>query len=256
MRAALLLLTLAACKGGGEEDSTPAVQPTVSIEAPADGSSYTTLDPVPLSVVASADGQAVDITRATWTIGDRQVVGESGEVTGLAAGSWTVKVDAVVDGKTLSDQVAITVTEAADTDTDSGLDSETGDTNIDTAAGVLYDYTGVLNATVVYDGQYGHYEDTCQNGRLDFVVWKDHSITGSGECNVFDTDLPFAMDGLLGGGVVKGHLVMSNNGKDYPLDYSGTGNGGQTLSASFGQTWRDGGDSLSIEGGWRADPQQ
>lgn len=85
-----------------------------------------------------------------------------------------------------------------------------------------------------------------------------NSIEGTGTCTWVtdwgDLDMLFMIDGVADSGALSGNLTLEYEGESYPTPYTGTGNVGSALSASFDETYNVSGSSLRIAGTWSADP--
>ncbi|MES2639822.1 MAG: hypothetical protein V4850_10075 [Myxococcota bacterium] len=247
MRSSVLfvsLLALAACTGGsddtGDKDrpgkETEEKEVTLTIAAPADGREFDADEAVPLQVTAKRGSRATDITSASWTIGGWTGQGVSTEATGLPSGAHTVSVDAVVGGETYTATVDITVLEPAIT---------------------FWTYSGVLEADVTLESDFGDFDDHC-TAPITFTI-DQGTVSGGGQCMVFsdfvDDPLVFTMEGTVRGGTISGALVISSDDGDARTPFEGTGTAGNPLTASFDETHRSSDGSLRIAGSWTATAQ-
>lgn len=246
----LLLLPLAACTGDDDEDQDegedkPAA--TLTIDAPTDGATFEEGDAVTLSVSAARGQRAVEVTRATWTIGDWTGQGAATTAQGLAAGSHTVSVEAIVEGDTLTGSVGIEVLEAQDT----GDSGDTGDTGSGTETG----YTGTMQAVATIDSDdYGTFDDNC-NGPINFGVTDSGQVAGTGSCTIFDTDITFRMEGMARNGETRGDMILEYDGQEFATPWVGSGDVGGALTANFSATHRADGGSVTLDGSWTANPR-
>jgi hypothetical protein len=245
-----LFVLLLGCSGGSDDtgDTTDKPDATITIVSPTDGQVFAHGDSVPLEVKAKRGTHAVDVTRATWTIDDWTATGTTADATGLSDGAHTVSVEAVVEGTTLTSSVEITV-QAHEGDTDTDADT---DTDVD------FTYGGQLDANVTVDSpDYGTFDDTCSTP-ISFTL-DDHVIAGAGNCHVFDdfggVDIAFTMDGTVYGGTVDGALVMlKDDGSEARTPFTGTGNAGSQLTATFDGSFSSPDGSLRIQGSWTGSP--
>lgn len=235
----LFLSMLAACGGEEPADEKEKTGPaTLVVTSPEDGATFEHGVAVPLSVSATREGQDVDVTRVTWTIGDWTANGAEAEARDLDAGTYTVAVEAVVDGETLTGSVGIEVLPPEDT----------GPTE-------PVAYAGSMQTTVmVHTADYGDFDDAC-NGPVAFTVQPDGTLAGQGNCTAFDQDFVFAMEGQVRDGVTQGQLILTYDNQDYGTPWDGTGDVGGPLTANFDKTHSAGRDSIRIYGNWSASPQ-
>lgn len=209
---------------------------TLVVTSPEDGATFDFGAPVPLSVTATRGGQDVEVSRVTWTIGTWTANGATAEARDLDAGTYTVAVQADVDGQTLTGSVGIEVLEPE-------------------VPAEPVPYSGSMQAQVlVHTADYGDFEDQC-NGPVSFVVRPDGTVAGQGNCTAFDQDFVFAMEGQVANGVTQGQLILSYDGQDYGTPWDGTGDVGGPLAADFDKTHSSGRDSIRIYGNWSATPQ-
>jgi hypothetical protein len=255
MRFASWLLLLAACGGSsGEEKEEEKKMPlTVTIVSPDDGGSYPRNEPLALEVKALRGGHEVDVTRASWTIGDWSAVGSPIEASNLSEGEQTVTVEVLADGDSVTASVTVTVTgREGDTDTDTDADTDT-DTSAD------YHYAGTLEAEVVLStNDYGDFDDHCSAPIT--AALTGATLTGGGQCTIFedfDVDpMIFTLDGTVHNGNNNGDLVMTDtDGAEQRTPYTGTGDPGTPLQATFDNTFRSTDGSLRIYGSWTATVQ-
>lgn len=249
MRSAVLLvslLALSACTGGSSDDTGDKDRPgketeekvvTITIAAPADGREFEAEEAVPLQVNAKRGSRATDITSATWTIGGWTGQGVSTEATGLPSGAHTVSVDAVVGGETYTATVDITVKEPAIT---------------------FWTYSGVLEADVTLESDFGDFDDHC-TAPITFTI-DSGTVVGGGQCMVFDDlgvedPLVFTLEGTVRGGNITGALVTAADGEEARTPFEGTGTAGNPLTATFDTTHRSSDGSIRIAGSWSATAQ-
>lgn len=243
LRSLLPALALLAC-GTSEPGDTggSGASIVVSIDSPADGDRFDWDESITLEVSAKTGPKAADIGAVTWTVADREVRGESTEISDLDPGDYTVNVDVVFEREHYEASVDITVLEKP---TDTG----------DTGSGGPGTYAGSMATHVWYDGEFGTFDGDCP-GTVNFTVSEAGVIDGTGHCTLDgEYAMDFLLDGNQGGGEISGALIGVIDGQEVRTPYTGTGKDGETFSASYDKTFRDGGDSIRIEGTWTAEPQ-
>jgi hypothetical protein len=233
------------CSGSGDTDKEPAEkagEAALAIVSPADGDTFEAGTDVALEVEGTVDGRAVEAKQVAWTVGDWTGTGASTSASGLPPGTYTVSVEASVDGTTLTDSVSIEVTRPE------------GDADTDTDADADLSYAGTLEADVYIESDNFDIDDHC-SAALAFLVDGLGGLAGSATCNVFDTDIPFTIEGRAQDGVVTGNLVMTYDGEEGRTPFTGTGDPGTPMQATFDSTFTSSDGSLRIAGSWSAVPQ-
>lgn len=243
---ALLLLApalLPACgskDGGG--DTGPKPELTVLVNAPTPAGTYYSNEPVPFEVIARVDGSPVDIDSATWSLDDgaQTATGATGTFDPVAPGEHTVHIEAHVGSQTGYRDVSFTVSAPeADADTDADADTQ---------------YLGTVDANIDYHGSYGDFGSPCP-GTMRFAVSSAGTLTGTGTCRADAYDFPFDLEGMVTGGTVTGNLIMTSNGTEVRTPFTGHGNVGSALTATYDTTHTDAGESVRVYGSWTAEPQ-
>lgn len=248
LRTLLPLLVLFGCASPEEEDSAggPDVAITVSIDSPSDGDRFDWDESITLEVSAKEGQKKVDLGAVTWTVDDREIRGESAEVSDLDPGEYTVEVDVVVSGEHYGSNIDITVKDKPE---------DTGHDTGDTGSGGPGTYVGTMSTHVWYDGEYGKFDGDCP-GSVNLTVSTSGVIDGTGRCSLDGQyDMDFRIDGTQSGSSISGTLVAESDGTEYRTPYTGTGKEGGHFAAEYDKTFQTGGDSLRIAGTWAADPQ-
>ena len=244
----VVLLTLGCAPSSDATDTGSAGgQPvTLTITSPKDGATFEWDEDVSLEVSAKQGREEVKLGAVTWTLGDLDLHGESATASNLDAGDYDVEVDAVVDGEHYTESVSITVDEKPK-DTGGG---DTGHNPGDTV------YAGTMSSHVWYDGQFGKFDGECP-GTVNVTIATDNQITGTGYCNLDGQyDMNYTLDGKLAGdNTISGNLTANVDGTEYKTPYDGKKKGDGSLTASYDKTFKDGGDSLRIQGTWDATEQ-
>jgi hypothetical protein len=223
--------------GGTKEPGGGAGAAALEIASPTDGSEWDLGEAVPLEVTATKAGRDLTPQDVVWTIGAWTGNGRSTEAEGLLPGEHTVTVEATVDGASLSASVGITVTGPPE---------------------VAYEGRLTAEYTVTADGF--ELSDACQ-GPVSFTVLAAGTLSGSGsarcQSDFDDFDLPFTMEGTLGGGVLQGSLLFTlDDGSTERTPFQGTGNyNAGDLTASFDNTFTSADGSLRFNGSFTASPR-
>lgn len=246
------LFALLSCSGkDGGDDSAPAAELTVLVNAPSPASTYYSNEPVPFEVVARLGGDPVDVSHATWSLDDgaQEKEGATGNFDAMSAGDHTVHVEVLASGNNASRDVTFTVS-APEGDADTDADTDT-DTDADATQ-----FIGTIDANIDYHGDFGDFGSPCP-GTLSFTLDAAHVIVGSGTCQTTDGgyDFPFTMDGSANAGDVSGNLVMTYDGTDALTPYTGHGGSQTTITANYDETFHSGSDTIRIYGSFSADPQ-
>lgn len=231
------------CSGSAATSSTGS-HPTVRIISPEDGAWFNVGDPVTFEAAANyEDGTEATIEDATWTAGSWTGKGVTVTTDALPAGVLDVKLEATVDGRTLTDGIQISVFATGGDDT--------GDTG---TANQGMTFAGSFDSTITYDGSYGHYEDDC-NGSVTFGISDDGTLDGAGSCSAFGYDFDFTVQGSVSGSDVRGDLTMQYNGQDLPpTPFRGQRSSPSHAEATFDKTHDvGGGDTVRGQGRFQAD---
>lgn len=243
---AVFLLSCAPAESDTGENESGAV--TIEIVSPEHGDSFEQGDSIHFEVSAKQGKESAKITSAVWTVGEDTFRGDSTDYGRLDNGNYTVKVEVVVGEKTYRDDVGIQVQGGGDADTDVDADSDT-DTDVDTDM----PYAGSLSSHIWLEGDFS-YDADC-NGTVTLTYTAASTLIGTGNCKLDgDYDMEYRIDGTASKGSLAGNMIMTNEGTEYATPFTGTGRQGEALSASFDKTYRDGGDSLRIQGTWTANP--
>ena len=92
---------------------------------------------------------------------------------------------------------------------------------------------------------------------LVMVDWHaDGTMSGTGYCKADgEYDFYFTIEGKQkGGGALSGDLIGEVDGSVARTPFTGTGQDGETLNASYDKTFNDSGESVRIAGAWTASP--
>lgn len=131
---------------------------------------------------------------------------------------------------------------------DSGEDGDTGDEpEPDPPAYLLPGaFVGQMNATNIYDGSLGHYEEDC-TGDAAFTIDEDFVVDGTGNCATSWLDMGFFIEGTQEGEVVSGNLVAENETDRVETPFMGTRTD-VGVDFSFDSTHVNDGEQLRIVG--------
>lgn len=243
----MLLFAFVSCtpsdadSGGGESDAI-----TVEILSPDHGEKFDKGDNIHFEVSVKAGQADAKTESVVWTIGREELRGAEADFSRLDPGSHDVEVEVTVDGKTYSDDIGITVRDAggdADTDTD---------TDTDTDVDVDVQYSGSLTTHIWLEGDFD-YDDDC-NGTVSITFTASDTLVGTGQCRLGDYDFPYTIDGVGNRGNLSGDMILTSEGVEYMTPFTGTGERSSPINASFDKTFRDGGNSIRIQGSWSATP--
>ena len=255
----LVLASLAVGCGGGSDDPEgggSVDRPSASITSPSDGDTFTEGEEVELAVDASYEsGDAAQIESATWTAGSWSSQGATGFTSDLPVGELTLEVEAVVDGKTLTDAISITVVADGGGEEGGGVEgggAEGGGTEGggEGGGGALVNFGGSMSATVTYES----IELDCP-GSVSFSI-EAGALAGTGSCTVefLDEDVYFELQGTDDRGTVSGDMLMDADGTIYATPFEGVRTTEDHVHAAFDATHSSSDGSIRIDGTFDADP--
>lgn len=263
MRTILPLLALVACgDSGSSKDSGSGPNKagiSITIVKPEDGKTYPADKPLQLEVSAARGERSVAVAGADWTVGDWSGSGKSTSWAHPSSGNMDVTVDAVVEGEHFAASVNITIGDGGDADTDTDADGDAdADADSDTDAdNGPWNYAGTMTAHVWYDYS-GYTGDGDCPGSVSGTLTPPN-FAGTGQCTLAtdagDFDVPFRLEGTVKGGTNSGDLILTQDGTDYRTPYSGNGNKGEHIGATYDKEFKQNGDTIRIAGSWSADPQ-
>ncbi|MGB0639949.1 MAG: hypothetical protein ACPGTU_11485 [Myxococcota bacterium] len=139
-------------------------------------------------------------------------------------------------------------------DEDSGVQQDSGDggdtgeeSEPDPPAYLLPGaFVGQMNATNIYDGSLGHYEEDC-TGDAAFTIDEDFVVNGTGNCATSWLDMGFLIEGTQEDDVVVGNLVAENETDRVETPFTGTRTD-VGIELSFDSTHVNGEEQLRIVG--------
>ncbi len=241
----LLALLSMAC-GGAETNVIDSGDPQrvhamLEISSPMDGSVYLAGEAVFLQASVK-DELSDDLLQASdfaWSAeGWGGYEGESGTVSDLPSGSFTLRASASYDGHVLEDSVQLVVEEPA---------SE-----------LVYTGDFVSWITITYSGF--DIDDTCM-GSVEFTVGSTGLLQGAGSCRLdvlaeyYKEWLSFDMTGQVADGQVDGALLMQADGETAETPFQGQEDPQGIIDASFDETHQSGEYTLRLWGSFQAWPQ-
>ncbi len=254
MRYLPVFLVLSSCSGGSDDDSADAgTGITAKIIMPKDGAEFEWDDLIELEVKVR-DGQDIPEYRSVvWTVGDATAKGDFASLDADKAGEGAVDVtvELAVGLDTYTDTVRIAVGgKGGDTGNDTGNDSGN-----DTGTVGSLNYAGSMATHIWYDGEYGTFDADCP-GTVTVNIAEDGTMSGTGYCKADgEYDFYFTIEGKQkGGGALSGDLIGEVDGSVARTPFTGTGQDGETLNASYDKTFNDSGESVRIAGAWTASP--
>lgn len=214
--------------GGGGSDAVI----EVAITSPGKGETYDYGSPITFTAEVTADGEAIDASKVTWSSGAWSDVGISVTTSDLPPGKNTVQVEAKVDGETYTDSVDVTVKDPPP-----------------------LDYRGTANIKLFLQlVDWGDYDVNCPGNLTFTMTGADFSGTGSCTEDIFGETYQFTVDGSSSGGNIEGSLSLNIDGTDYPTPFTGTGAYNQAMDADFDETYNVDGNSIRVYGSWTANP--
>jgi hypothetical protein len=107
-------------------------------------------------------------------------------------------------------------------------------------------FVGSMDATTIYDGSLGHYEEDC-TGDASFSITEDFVIDGTGSCATSWLDMGFYIEGVQDDQLVSGNLVAENDTDRVETPFLGTRTD-DGVEVSFDSTHIDGEEQLRIVG--------
>ncbi|MAY79455.1 MAG: hypothetical protein CL930_01580 [Deltaproteobacteria bacterium] len=107
-------------------------------------------------------------------------------------------------------------------------------------------FVGSMDATNIYDGSLGHYEEAC-TGDAAFTITEDFVVEGTGNCATSWLDMGFFIEGLQEDQLVSGNLVAENETDRVETPFSGTRTD-DGVELSFDATHVNEGEQLRIVG--------
>ena len=107
-------------------------------------------------------------------------------------------------------------------------------------------FVGSMDATNIYDGSLGHYEEAC-TGDAAFTITEDFVIDGTGNCATSWLDMGFFIEGVQEDRLVTGNLVAENETDRVETPFTGTRTD-EGVELSFDTTHINEGEQLRIVG--------
>ncbi|MSQ02920.1 MAG: hypothetical protein EXR71_13680 [Myxococcales bacterium] len=254
MRTLPLFVLLASCSGGSDADTAAAGSGIVAtIFTPKDGQEFEWDDLIELEVRVREGQETPSFRSVVWTVGNVTAKGEYATLDADRAGEGevNVKVELAVGLEKYSDTVVVTIGgKGGDTGDDTG-----NDTGNDTGVVGSLNYAGSMSTHIWYDGEYGAFDADCP-GTVSVNIAEDGTMSGTGWCKADgEYDFYFTIEGKQkGGGALSGDLIGEVDGNVARTPFTGTGQDGETLNASYDKTFNDSGESVRIAGTWTASP--
>lgn len=216
----LLVCALVIAGGCGDKDVTdpddtsnpdgPASRAVVEIVSPSHGDSFTQGESVALEVTVTNEdsGEPMDYDSVSWSAEGWSYDQAAGSVDDLPVGSYNLGVEVVIGGRSITDEVTITVEERHDP----------------------INYRGDLRSTIyLYSNEYDLDDEGPCNGTFDLTTDEQYIVAGTGQCDIelfwgmVDWDVIFQIDGARRGGTVEGTLFFfDDHGTRYEQPYTGT----------------------------------
>ena len=229
-----LLFTVAACGKGGDDTGDALDAPSMEIVSPVEGDSFMEDSEVQLLAtgVYEVSGDPVDLSALTWTnaAGDWGATGPDLVVTDLPVGSTVLTASLDINGRVLSDSVAIT---------------------IEAPPAEPVDFVGPFNGYVeLYAAEYNMtFDDDCI-GTINVTLETDNSVVGTIHCEALGQDVDLDVNGSVSGSELHGLFSFEDSEEKVPFD--GTYSEDDGMWAEYDSAFSSEDGTLSLSGDFNA----
>jgi hypothetical protein len=225
-----ICFSLSACGNGGDDTGDSLDPVLLEIVSPEEGSSFMADTEVDLLATGAYEvsGESVDLSALVWTntAGDWSATGPDLIVTDLPIGETVLTASIEVNGRVLSDRVAIT---------------------IETAPAEPVDLVGPFNGYVeLYIEEYNITVDDDCIGTVSVTVGADNSVVGSIHCEALGESVDLDVNGTVAAGEVHGVFSFEDSEETVPFD--GTYSEGAGMWAEYDSSFSNEDGRLSISG--------
>jgi len=229
-----LLFSVTACGKGGDDTGVDLDPPSMEIVSPVEGDSFMVDSEVALLATGSYEvsGDPVDLSALAWTntAGDWSASGPDLVVTDLPIGETVLTASFEVNGRVLSDTVAIT---------------------IEAPPAEPVDFVGPFNGYVeLYSAEYNITLDDDCIGTINVTLETDSSVVGTLHCEAFGESVDLDVNGTVSGSEL--HGVFSFEDSVEKVAFDGTYSEDDGMWAEYDSAFSNEDGTLTLTGDFNA----